>query len=120
MLTYALPVTAPYRLDLTVSALRRLSTNVVDLLTPDGVYVRALPGVDEPVVVRVSQNAKARDLSVAIAGDARDDESVLALVGQMLGSPQPLVAAESTVQPRDVPGSNGEWQEVHGVVPAPL
>jgi DNA-3-methyladenine glycosylase II len=83
-----------------VSALRRLSTNVVDLLTPDGVYVRALPGVDEPVVVRVSQNATARDLSVAIAGDARDDESVLALVGQMLGTSvdlRPFYAAAAGV-----------------------
>jgi hypothetical protein len=40
---HALHVTAPYRLDLTVSALRRLSTNIVDVLTPDGQDMWALP-----------------------------------------------------------------------------
>ena len=50
---YECPVAVPYRLDLTVSALRRLSTNVVDVLTPDGQYVRALAGAREPVVARV-------------------------------------------------------------------
>jgi len=74
--TYALPVVAPYRLDLTVSALRRLSTNVVDLFTPDGTYVRALAGVDEPVVVRVTQIARDHALAVSIEGDARDDDAV--------------------------------------------
>jgi DNA-3-methyladenine glycosylase II len=86
MRTYALPVVAPYRLDLTVSALRRLSTNIVDLFTPEGAYVRALAGVDEPMVVRVTQIAKAHALSVAIEGDARNDDAVLRLVGRMLGA----------------------------------
>jgi DNA-3-methyladenine glycosylase II len=86
MRIYALPVVAPYRLDLTVSALRRLSTNVVDLLTPQGTYVRALPGVHEPVIVRVAQLAKRHALSVALEGDARDDDGVLGLVGQILGA----------------------------------
>src|SRR5690348_7822755 len=49
---HAKSVVAPYRLDLTVSALRRLSTNVVDVLTPDGEYVRALAGAHSPVIVR--------------------------------------------------------------------
>ena len=39
---HEVPVVTPYRLDLTVSALRRLSTNVVDVLTADGHYMRAL------------------------------------------------------------------------------
>lgn len=34
----------PFRLDLTAHVLRRLSTNVVDLLTDDGVYLRAFEG----------------------------------------------------------------------------
>ena len=33
-----------YRLDLTVSALRRLSTNTVDVLTLEGEYLRTLDG----------------------------------------------------------------------------
>jgi hypothetical protein len=36
---YEVPVAEPYRLDLTVSVLRRLSTNLVDVLTPEGVYL---------------------------------------------------------------------------------
>ena len=39
---YEIDVAVPYRLDLTVSVLRRLSTNIVDVLTPQGQYVRAL------------------------------------------------------------------------------
>ena len=85
MRPYALPAIAPYRLDLTVSALRRLSTNIVDLFTPEGIYVRALAGIDGPVVVRVAQIAGTPSLSVAIEGDARNDDAVLALVGRMLG-----------------------------------
>ncbi|GAC1522094.1 MAG: DNA-3-methyladenine glycosylase [Vulcanimicrobiaceae bacterium] len=34
------PVTPPYRLDLTVAILRRLSTNLVDVVAPDGTYRR--------------------------------------------------------------------------------
>ena len=52
---YEVEVAAPYRLDLTVSVLRRLSTNVVDVFTPRGQYVRALRGFHDPVVVRVAQ-----------------------------------------------------------------
>jgi DNA-3-methyladenine glycosylase II len=83
---HELPVAAPFRLDLTVSALRRLSTNVVDLLTPQGTYIRALPGVGEPVVVRVTQVARRNALSVAIEGDARNDDAVIGVVARMLGA----------------------------------
>ena len=55
MHVHEIPVVMPYRLDLTVSVLRRLSTNVVDVLTPQGMYVRALSGFPEPVVVRATQ-----------------------------------------------------------------
>ena len=86
MRKYELAVVPPYRLDLTVSALRRLSTNIVDLFTPEGVYMRALAVADALVVVRVRQAAKAHALSVAIEGDARNDAAVLRLVGRMLGA----------------------------------
>ena len=85
MRVHELPVVAPYRLDLTVSALRRLSTNVVDLLTPQGVYVRALSGFTQPVIVRAAQITRRRALSVTVEGNAHDDSAVLALVGKMLG-----------------------------------
>ena len=85
MRVHEIPVVMPYRLDLTVSVLRRLSSNVVDLLTPQGVYVRALAGFAEPVIVRVTQVPHQHSLRVAIAGHWRNDAAVLALVGQMLG-----------------------------------
>jgi DNA-3-methyladenine glycosylase II len=81
---YECPVAVPYRLDLTVSALRRLSTNVVDVLTPDGHYVRALAGSREPVVARVTQTGPGA-LAVALEGDERDHDRALALVRRMLG-----------------------------------
>lgn len=81
---HELPVVAPYRLDLTVSALRRLSTNVVDVLTADGHYIRALAGSHESVIVRATQ-AGPETLAVTIEGDARDRASTLALVRRMLG-----------------------------------
>ena len=85
MRVHELPVVPPYRLDLTVSVLRRLSSNVVDLLTPEGMYVRALSGFAQPVIVRARQVTRRRALSVTIEGNARNDPAVLALVGQMLG-----------------------------------
>ncbi|MGH8595107.1 MAG: DNA-3-methyladenine glycosylase family protein [Gammaproteobacteria bacterium] len=75
----------PYRLDLTVSVLRRLSTNLVDLLTPEGMYVRALSGFSEPVIVRVRQVAHQRSLSITIDGGRRNDSTVIALVRRTLG-----------------------------------
>ncbi len=81
---YEIRVTEPYRLDLTVSVLRRLRTNSVDVLTADGVYVRVFEGASDPVVVRVEQRAPAT-LTVTIEGDTFEYERVLALVGRILG-----------------------------------
>jgi DNA-3-methyladenine glycosylase II len=85
MQVHEIPVVMPYRLDLTVSVLRRLSSNIVDLLTPQGVYVRALSGFREPVIVRVTQVAHQHSLHVTIAGNRRNDAAVLGLVRQVLG-----------------------------------
>jgi hypothetical protein len=52
---YECPVAVPYRLDLTVSVLRRLSTNVVDVLTPGGQFA--------------SLRCGRRPLSVTLEGD---------------------------------------------------
>jgi hypothetical protein len=41
---YWIGVTVPFRLDLTVSVLRRLSTNIVDLITGDDEYLRVFGG----------------------------------------------------------------------------
>ncbi|MDQ2945331.1 MAG: DNA-3-methyladenine glycosylase 2 family protein, partial [Acidobacteriota bacterium] len=80
----------PYRLDLTVSVLRRLSTNVVDRLTPEGHYVRALSGFPSPVIVRATQLPDEDCLSITIESEGEQDSSVLALVGQMLGASRDL------------------------------
>ncbi len=83
---YEIDVATPYRLDLTVSALRRLSTNVVDVLTPEGEYVRILDGFRRSVIVRVAQTQPAR-LTVALHGCDGSDEHTraLALVRRILG-----------------------------------
>ncbi len=85
MKVHEISVVMPYRLDLTVSVLRRLSTNVVDLLTPDGQYVRALSGLSGPVIVRATPVGQA-SLSVTIEGDPSDEAAVLGLVRLMLGA----------------------------------
>jgi DNA-3-methyladenine glycosylase II len=82
---HKVPLIVPYRLDLTVSVLRRLSTNVVDRFTPEGHYVRALSGFPSPVIVRATQLPYEDCLSITIESDGEQDSSVLALVCQMLG-----------------------------------
>lgn len=87
--TYDLPVVTPYRLDLTVSVLRRLSTNVVDVFTPQGHYMRALEGDAGHVIVDVVQ---LRPASVRVTIDAAVDEQprTLALVQRTLGADRTL------------------------------
>ncbi|CAN5302495.1 DNA-3-methyladenine glycosylase [soil metagenome] len=92
--SHEVPVATPYRLDLTVSALRRLSTNVVDVLTPNGQYVRAHCGLNGPVIARVTQ-VSSDALVVAIEGDAREHARTLALVRLMLGVDRDLCEFES-------------------------
>ncbi|HMD02356.1 MAG TPA: hypothetical protein VKG44_05265 [Candidatus Baltobacteraceae bacterium] len=79
-----LPVLEPYRLDLTVAALRRFSTNVVDRIAPDGRYVRALSGFAGPLVIGVRQPDPAT-LAVRVGGAPGEEARALALVQRMLG-----------------------------------
>ena len=81
---YEFAVAPPYRLDLTVSALRRLSSNIVDVFTSDGEYIRALDTPRGPVIARVAQ-VRAEALSVILDGDPREHKRALALVRRMLG-----------------------------------
>ena len=81
---HELAVAAPFRLDLTVSALRRLSTNIVDVLTSDGQYIRAFESSRGPVVVRVAQLSHGT-LTVTIDGDPREHKRALVLITRMLG-----------------------------------
>jgi DNA-3-methyladenine glycosylase II len=81
---HAIPVRLPYRLDLTVNVLRRLSTNLVDVLTYDRAYVRIFGDPVKPIVVRVKQLGPGT-LTADIQGPARAHERVLALVARILG-----------------------------------
>ena len=83
--THELSVVVPYRLDLTVSALRRTATNPVDVYTVDGHYLRALGGFNEPVVVSVTQ-PRADALAVSVIGSAADTDRALACVRRLLGT----------------------------------
>ncbi len=83
--THEIQVITPYRLDLTVSALRRMPTNLVDVYTADGQYLRALGGFTEPVIVSVIQ-PRADALAVSVTGRAGDTEQALACMRRMLGA----------------------------------
>lgn len=75
---YELDVLPPFRLDLTVSALRRLSSNLVDVYTADGRYLRALAGPGIPIVICVTQPRK-DCLSVAVSHRAGVEAGVAAV-----------------------------------------
>jgi DNA-3-methyladenine glycosylase II len=84
---YKIAVVVPYRLDLTVSVLRRLSTNIVDVFTTEGHYVRALGSGCEPLVARVRQE-QPDALAVSFkksAGEPIDHDEALAVLRRMLG-----------------------------------
>lgn len=52
---FELPVMEPFRLDLTVNALRRVSSNVIDVFTARGEYLHAVGNERGPLIVRVVQ-----------------------------------------------------------------
>ncbi len=74
---------APYRLDLTAQALRRVSSNIVDILTPDGTYLRALRSDDGVNIIEVQQETDGV-LSVRITG--RGAAARLETVRTLLGT----------------------------------
>ena len=81
--SYSIAVRPPYRLDLTVNVLRRLSTNLVDVLSPDRAYVRSLGDASDVALVRVSQPSP-ETLTIGIEG-CREHPRLLQLVRRMLG-----------------------------------
>ncbi len=78
----SIPVREPFRLDLTVDALRRLASNTVDVVAADGAYLRAFPAEKAPVLVRVRKRAPA---SIEVETNAPSAEPYLERVGTMLG-----------------------------------
>lgn len=82
---YELPVAEAYRLDLTASVLRRLSTNIVDVLAPDGAYWRVLQVAGRPMPVCVTSE-KPGALTVTLQGARRSHPRALETVRRMLGT----------------------------------
>lgn len=78
----SVPVQPPYRLDLTATVLRRLSTNVVDIFE-GGVYRRLVGNPAQPALLAVTQVGPEL-LAVRVEGDARLD--VAGLVRRLLGT----------------------------------
>ena len=78
-----IPVRAPYRLDLTVDALRRLASNVVDVVDNDGTYYRALSDAQGTSLLAVTQ-ADARSLE--IRGTGKNAERFIPTIEKMLGT----------------------------------
>lgn len=112
--TREIQVVAPYRLNLTVSALRRTLTNVVDVYTADGRYMRALGGFAQPVIVSVTQ-PRADTLAVSVSGGPADAEHALALVRRMLGTERDL--SDFHRHAREIPWLAPLAQRLNGLRP---
>jgi len=78
-----LPVQAPYRLDLTVDALRRLASNTVDVVGADGTFYRALQDERGTEVVAVRECG---DGTIEFRATGRDAQRWLPAVARMLGT----------------------------------
>ncbi|MBV8373335.1 MAG: hypothetical protein JOY69_08760, partial [Candidatus Eremiobacteraeota bacterium] len=76
------PVRAPFRLDLTVDALRRLASNAVDVVGDDGTYYRAVR--DAHGVALLSVRAKSRTVEFRATGE--NPQRWLPLVERILGA----------------------------------
>jgi DNA-3-methyladenine glycosylase II len=87
---FLLPYLPPYRLDLTVSALRRVPTNPVDILTSDAHYLRAFVRPSATTVVTATQQPDSASLSVTFyqpSGQTpAQDADLEALIPTMLGT----------------------------------
>lgn len=83
------PVRTPYRLDLTASVLRRLSTNVVDVF--DGVTYRRLAGDGGETLLEAEQTSPG-ELTVRLSGPNAARLDPAALVRRALGTERELDA----------------------------
>lgn len=89
-------VTPPYRLDLTVDALRRLAANVVDVVAEDGAYRRALTDEYGVNLIDVRQR-DARTLDIRITGNR--PKRWLPVVTTMLGTQTDIAGWYRRVRP---------------------
>lgn len=77
------PVQAPFRLDLTVDALRRLASNSVDVVGSDGTLYRALQDERGTEIVAVRPD---NDRAIAVRATGRDAERWIPAIARMLGT----------------------------------
>lgn len=80
---HRLPVRVPFSLEYTADALRRLASNVVDVVGADGTYFRALSDARGTELISV-RSAGARGIEVRATG--RNGERWLPAVNRMLGA----------------------------------
>ena len=113
-LSYEIHVAAPYRLDLTVSVLRRLPANIIDRLTFDGQYVRAFEASGGPIIARVTQT-RADSLAVTLDGALEQHPRALALVRRTLGVDREL--AHFNRAAAAIPGLRPLAKRMRGVKP---
>ena len=78
-----LPVRAPFRLDLTVDALRRFAGNVVDVVAPDGTYYRALRDAEGAALVAIRPHDRH---AIEVRATGRHAARWLPAVARMLGT----------------------------------
>lgn len=78
-----LPVRAPFRLDLTVDALRRLAGNAVDLVAGDGTYYRAVRDARGAAVLAIRAGGSTW---IEMRASGADAERWLPLAEKMLGA----------------------------------
>lgn len=88
--------------------------NVVDVLTPEGQYVRALSGAHGAVIVHVEQ-VRPDALAVTIDGDATEHAHTLALVRCMLGADRDLTDFDRAAA--RIPWLAPLVERMHGVKP---
>ena len=77
------PVQAPFRLDLTVDALRRLAGNTVVVVASDGTFYRALQDERGTEIVAVRPHGNG---GIGVRATGRDAERWLPAVARMLGT----------------------------------
>lgn len=89
--SYQVAVAEPFRLDLTVNALRRLPSNVVDVFADHRNYFRAFDTAHGHVVTVVTQTSP-RSLTFVVDGPGADHAPTLAIVDRMLGLDRNIAA----------------------------
>jgi DNA-3-methyladenine glycosylase II len=114
LLPQTLGVRTPYRLDLTVEALRRVRNNPVDVWTPDGRYVRAFSDDDSAAIVSVTQ-PQPDAIEVVVPGVGSQAKRYVHTVATMLGINVDLRAWYRAVRP--IPWLEDLAREFRGLKP---